>query len=95
MGSDQRFQDSLAEYLPTKGPAWPSVSRPTADGRQQSDQDGSVRASGHADVSRKIKAIFDRYNIVTEGDLWEAARKLSGTASLMGTIVSHVAQLGV
>jgi hypothetical protein len=39
----------------------------------------------------KAKAIFDRYNIVSEGDLWEAARKLSGTASLRGTISSTVA----
>jgi hypothetical protein len=32
----------------------------------------AMQMSGH-----KAKAIFDRYNIVSEGDLWKAARKLS------------------
>jgi integrase len=41
----------------------------------------AMQMAGH-----KTHAIFDRYHIVSEGDLREAARKLSGTASVMGTI---------
>jgi integrase len=41
----------------------------------------AMQMSGH-----KTHAIFDRYHIVSEGDLREAARKLSGTAEVTGTI---------
>jgi integrase len=41
----------------------------------------AMQMAGH-----KTRAIFDRYHIVSEGDLREAARKLSGTANGMGTI---------
>jgi integrase len=41
----------------------------------------AMQITGH-----KTRAVFERYNIVSEGDLREAARKLSGTAPRMGTI---------
>jgi hypothetical protein len=47
----------------------------------------AMRMSGH-----KPHAIFDRYYIVSEGDLREAARKLTGTIS--GTIAPSVACAG-
>jgi hypothetical protein len=34
----------------------------------------AMQMSGH-----KIRSVFDRYHIVSEGNLREAARKLSGT----------------
>jgi hypothetical protein len=37
-------------------------------------------------AGHRTRAIPDRYHIVSEGDLREAARKLSGTANVMGTI---------
>jgi hypothetical protein len=36
--------------------------------------------------AHKTHSVFDRYHIVSKGDLREAARKLSGTASVKGTI---------
>lgn len=49
----------------------------------------AIQMSGH-----KTRVIFDRYNIVSEGDLWEAARRLSGIANVMGTIQRQAAELG-
>jgi hypothetical protein len=42
-------------------------------------------------TGHKTRAVFDRYHIVSEGDLREAARKLSGTATLVGTISGTMA----
>ncbi len=42
-------------------------------------------------TGHKTRSVFDQYHIVSEGDLREAARKLSGTATLMGTISSTIA----
>jgi integrase len=47
----------------------------------------AMHISGH-----KPRAIFDRYHIVSEGDLREAARKLTGTIS--GTIAPSAAFAG-
>ena len=45
----------------------------------------AMQMAGH-----KTRAIFDRYHIVSEGDLREAARKLSGTANVTGTILGTI-----
>jgi integrase len=45
----------------------------------------AMQMAGH-----KTHAIFDRYYIVSEGDLREAARKLSGTANVTGTILGTI-----
>jgi hypothetical protein len=42
-------------------------------------------------TGHKTRAVFDRYRIVSEGDLREAARKLSGKATLVGTISGTMA----
>jgi hypothetical protein len=44
-------------------------------------------------AGHKTRAIFDRYHIVSEGDLREAARKLTGTANVMGTITGTITRL--
>lgn len=52
-----------------------------------------MQIAGH-----KTRAIFDRYNIVREGDLQEAARKLSNirfpAGPILGTGTSNLQQIG-
>jgi integrase len=42
-------------------------------------------------TGHKTRSVFDRYHVVSKGDLQEAARKLSGTATLVGTITGTIA----
>ncbi len=47
----------------------------------------AMQLTGH-----KTRAVFERYNIVSEGDLQEAGRKLTGTIS--GTVAGTMGYRG-
>jgi hypothetical protein len=41
-------------------------------------------------TGHKTRSVFDRYNIVSEGDLHEAARKLDRVSESTGHVSGHV-----
>lgn len=45
-------------------------------------------------TGHKTRSVFERYDIVSEGDLTDAARKLDAVTKLTGTITGTVAPKG-